>query len=223
MIDAGPVGGRQARDLLAADLDHAGWASSAAVTAAEKPSRSTASAPPAGRRCASAAAHDQRAGAAHLLMEQADGVVLRIVRAEGIGADQFGQAVGLVGIGAADGAHLMQHHRGAGLRRSPGRFRARQSAADDVDGVWQFPLQVFDWVQRKPEDCFRVLGRFRLPPLPPKNIPNNYISRGKEALGRTSIRPARRCNPARARVWNHMGTVGAGFKGAAPSALTTSG
>ncbi len=55
-------------------------------------------------------AQDERTGAAHLLMQQADGVVLPIVGAEGIGADEFGQAVGLVGVGAANGAHLVQHH-----------------------------------------------------------------------------------------------------------------
>ena len=86
------------------------------------------------------AAQDQRAGAAHLLMQQADGVVLGIVGAQGVGADEFGQPLGVVGVGAAHGAHLVQHDPGAGLSRLPGRFRARQSAADDVDSICQFAL-----------------------------------------------------------------------------------
>ena len=36
--------------------------------------------------------HDQRAGAAHFLVQQADGVALLVVGAEAVGADQFGQA-----------------------------------------------------------------------------------------------------------------------------------
>ena len=86
------------------------------------------------------AAQDQRAGAAHLLMEEADGIVLEIVGAQGVGADEFGQPLGVMGVGAAHGAHLVQHDPGAGLRRLPGRFRARQSAADDVDASRQFAL-----------------------------------------------------------------------------------
>ena len=35
--------------------------------------------------------HDQRAAAAHLGVQQADGVVLPVVRAEGVGTDQLGQ------------------------------------------------------------------------------------------------------------------------------------
>jgi len=58
-------------------------------------------------------AHDQRAGAPHLLVQQADGIVRRIVRAEGIGANQFRQRVRLMGLGAAHRAHLVQRHRHA--------------------------------------------------------------------------------------------------------------
>ena len=48
-----------------------------------------------------ARAHDQRAGAAHLLVQQADGVGLGVVGAEGVGAHQLGQPVGLVRLGHA--------------------------------------------------------------------------------------------------------------------------
>ena len=73
-----------------------GWASSAADTAAGKAvavDRERA----AGRHLVGVGgAHDQRAEPAHLLVQQADGVVLRVVGAERVGADQFGIAVGLV-------------------------------------------------------------------------------------------------------------------------------
>ena len=41
-------------------------------------------------------AHDQRAERAHLLVEQADRIVLGIVGAEAVRADHLGQPVGLV-------------------------------------------------------------------------------------------------------------------------------
>ena len=64
-------------------------------------------------------AHDQRAGAAHFLMQQAHGIVHGVVGAEGVGADQFRQAVALMGEGAANGTHLVQHHIQPGFRRLP--------------------------------------------------------------------------------------------------------
>src|SRR5690606_16417535 len=48
---------------------------------------------------------------------------------------ELGQAVRLVGIGAAQGPHLMDDRRDAGLRQLPGGFGAGQSAADDVNGL----------------------------------------------------------------------------------------
>ena len=56
-----------------------GSASSAAVTDAANPSRSTAKAAPAGTRCSSAARDDQRAETAHFLVQQADGIGLMII------------------------------------------------------------------------------------------------------------------------------------------------
>ena len=79
--------------------------------------------------------HDQRAGKPHLGMQQADRIALGVVRAEGVGADEFGEAVGLVGVGAAHRAHFVQDDRHAGLGRLPGGFRAGEAAADDVDGL----------------------------------------------------------------------------------------
>ena len=80
-------------------------------------------------------AHDQRAAAAHLFMEKADGVVLMIVRAEAVGAHQLGQAIGLVSVGAAYRAHFVENDFGAGFGRLPGSFRAGKTAADDMDDL----------------------------------------------------------------------------------------
>ena len=79
--------------------------------------------------------HDQRAGQPHLGMQQPDRIVLGVVGAEGVGADQLGEPVGLVGIGAAHRAHLMQDDRHAGLGRLPCGFRTGEAAADDMDGL----------------------------------------------------------------------------------------
>ena len=73
-----------------------------------------------------AGGHDQRAGAAHLLMQQADRVGGGIVGAERVGADQLGEAVGLVRLGAAIGAHLVQDDGNAGLRDLPRRLASRR-------------------------------------------------------------------------------------------------
>ena len=63
---------------------------------------------------------NQRAAAAHLLVQQPDGVVFEVVGAKAVGADEFGKAIGVVGIGGTDGAHFVQHHFGARLGGLPG-------------------------------------------------------------------------------------------------------
>ena len=80
------------------------------------------------------AGHDQRVHAPHLAMDQADGIGCRLVRPEGIGTDEFGQLVGLVGIGAAHGAHLVQDDGNADAGDLPGGFGPGEAAADNVDG-----------------------------------------------------------------------------------------
>ena len=57
-----------------------------------------------------------------------------IVGAEGVGADQLRQTLGLVRGGGAHRAHLVQHHRHAGLGDLPGGFGAGEPAADHVNG-----------------------------------------------------------------------------------------
>ena len=77
---------------------------------------------------------DERVRPPHFLMQQPDGARVRIVGAKRVGTDQLGQPVGLVRFRAAMGAHFVQDHRHPGARDLPGGFRARQPAADNVDG-----------------------------------------------------------------------------------------
>ena len=79
------------------------------------------------------AGQDQRAATAHLLVQQADRVIGGIVGAEGIGAHQLGKPVGLVGIGAAFGAHFVENDRHPGARDLPGSLGTCKTAADDVN------------------------------------------------------------------------------------------
>jgi len=79
--------------------------------------------------------HDQRAQSAHLGVQQADSIVLGVIGAERVGADQLRQAVGHVGLGAARRAHLVQHHGHARAGDLPGRLATGQAAADHVDRV----------------------------------------------------------------------------------------
>ena len=105
------------------------------MTSAENGTRSMASALPAGTRVAVGGGDDQAARGAHLPMQQADGILLVVVGAEGVGADELGQPVRLVREGANDRPHLVQHHGHAHRRRLPGGLRAGETAADDMDGA----------------------------------------------------------------------------------------
>jgi len=92
---------------------------------------------PAGRHLMSIARRqDDRVQPPHLGVQQAHGVAGPVVGAEGVGADQFGQLIGVVGLGAANRPHLVQDHRNPGLGDLPGGFRAREAAADYVDGCF---------------------------------------------------------------------------------------
>ena len=82
-----------------------------------------------------AGGQNERAGAAHLLVQQADGVRLPVVGAERVGAHELGQPVGLVGVRHPDGAHLVQHDGHAGADDLPGGLGAGEAAANDVDGL----------------------------------------------------------------------------------------
>ena len=75
---------------------------------------------------------NERACAAHLLMQEADGIARPIVRAERVGADKLGKRVGLVRLRLPHRAHLMQHRRHAGARELPGCLASGKAAADDM-------------------------------------------------------------------------------------------
>ena len=132
--DAAPVGGRQAVDFARERRSTSGLRLSAlrdrvgervAIDGERAAGRQLR--PVAGR-------HDERAGAAHLLMQQPDGVVLPIVGAERVRADELGAAAGLVRVRHARGAHFVQHDGNAGARDLTRGFGARKAGADDVNG-----------------------------------------------------------------------------------------
>ena len=56
---------------------------------------------------------------------------------EGVAADEFGEAVGLVRGGGAQGTHFVEDAGDAAAGDLPGGFGAGESAADDVDGLSQ--------------------------------------------------------------------------------------
>ena len=70
----------------------------------------------------------------HFFFEQPHGVE-GVVRAQRIGAHEFGKAVGAMGFGHPDRAHLMQDDAQARLGDLPGGFRAGKARADDVHGA----------------------------------------------------------------------------------------
>ena len=104
-------GGRPA--ISSRTMVTSGWASSFAVTACGE-AVAVDGQGAAGRHLVGVGAgHDDRVQRPHLGVQQADGVVLPVVGAEGVGADQLGQAVGVVGVGldARHAAHLVQDRR----------------------------------------------------------------------------------------------------------------
>ena len=130
--DAVPIGGRQRRP------PRARVSRSGRARAAPRPRRRTRRDRPRARRRPAAGAHPPRAGpgsrsAAHLLVQQPDRVVVGIVGAERVGADQFGEPARRMRLGPAHGPHLVQHHGHAGARQLPRRLAAGEAAADDMN------------------------------------------------------------------------------------------
>ena len=111
-----------------------GCAAIAASTAAEKPSRSTASAPPAGTWCASAQRMISEPIARISRWMHADRVVLAVVGAERVGADEFGETLGRCASVPRSG-RISCRTTGTPARGDlPGCFAAGEAAADDMDG-----------------------------------------------------------------------------------------
>ena len=78
--------------------------------------------------------HHQRAEPAHLGVQEADGAAVRIIGAERVRADEFGELPGFMRGGRAHRAHLVQHHGHAAARDLPGSLGAGEAAADDMNG-----------------------------------------------------------------------------------------
>ena len=66
--------------------------------------------------------HDQRSKPPHLVVQQADRVRLAVIGTEAVGADEFGEPLGLVRRRHAERAHLVQHRGNAITRDLPGRL-----------------------------------------------------------------------------------------------------
>ena len=132
--DAVPVLGRQARDFLALQR-HQRVGEQGLLHRRREAVSVDGERAAGGQLVRVGRAHDQRAGAAHLFVDHADGIVGGVVGAEGVGADQFRETVGEMGLGAAHRPHLVQHHRHARLGELPRRLAARETAADDVNGL----------------------------------------------------------------------------------------
>lgn len=84
-------------------------------------------------------------------MQQADGVLLVIVGTEGIGADQFSQAIGLMGRRHFPAAfrrcasHFRQADLETALGQLPGRFAPGEAAADNVNVVRHRQRPTVSW------------------------------------------------------------------------------
>ena len=66
-------------------------------------------------------------------MQKADGAALGIVRAERIGADQFGELSGLVYGGPANRPHFVQHRWNAAVCKLPGGLGTGEAATNDMN------------------------------------------------------------------------------------------
>ena len=130
--DAVPIGGRQARDLTPGDVNERMRFERRRHLRREAVAIDCQRAP--GRQLVGVGGrHDQRGGAAHLLVEQPDRIGLPFVRAERVRAHKFGERPGLMRFGLAVGPHLVEHGRHAATRELPGRLAACQSTPDDVN------------------------------------------------------------------------------------------
>ena len=130
------AGGGQGVDPLAHDSSMLGWASIARVTSAAKALAVDRQRRPGGDPVRVRRGHDQRIQRAHFLVEQPDRIAGRVVGAEAVRADHFGEPVAVVrrgGVAAA--AHFAQANAKTRFGKLPGRFRTGEPAADDVNLV----------------------------------------------------------------------------------------
>src|SRR5690606_29744199 len=90
---------------------------------------------------------------AHLGVKQAHGIVGRVIRPEGVGADEFRQLLGLVCFGTAYRAHFMNDNGDASLGNLPGSFRAGETAADNVNGFVCHALEIGGTARKCNANC----------------------------------------------------------------------
>src|SRR4029078_289826 len=79
--------------------------------------------------------HDKGAQAPHFLMRETDGVVLLVVGAKRVRADQFGEQCSLVGRGFADGTHLVKNGPHAERCDLPRTLPTSPAAAAECDAL----------------------------------------------------------------------------------------
>ena len=79
-------------------------------------------------------AHDERIHPPQFVMQKPDCVHVGIVGAERIRANELRELAGFVRGRAGDRPHFVQHHGNATLGELKRGFRAREAAADDVNG-----------------------------------------------------------------------------------------
>ena len=132
--DAVPLRRRQAA-ISSRTISISGCAASAAVIAAEKPSRSTASAPPAGTWLASAARMTSEPSRRISSCSRPTALCLAIVGAERIGADQLGERRRSCARRSRAPAASRAAPPARRARDLPGGLGAGEPAADDMDHV----------------------------------------------------------------------------------------
>ncbi len=82
---------------------------------------------------------EEGVGAAHLLLEEPGGGVLGL-GLEGVGADEFGEVGGLVGLGGADGAHLVEVDFAACCGGLECCFGTGEAATDDFNSLHRLSI-----------------------------------------------------------------------------------
>ena len=120
--DIVPILGRQAGDLLALDRDKRMGVQTVRHGLGETLAINRQRA--AGRHLMGVATgHDDGVERTHFSVQQPHRVVFPVVRTEGVGTDQFGERVCVMGVGGHAGpAHLVDYDRHTGARNLPGGF-----------------------------------------------------------------------------------------------------
>ena len=84
---------------------------------------------------------DQRPEAPHFGVDQPDGVVVGVVAPEAVRTHEFGERVGVMGVGAVRPPHFVEHDRNPGAGALPRGFRPGEPATDDMNRRHAAPLR----------------------------------------------------------------------------------